>query len=223
MRAASCRPRPGKRVRERVCLPCAQPSVPRLNKKPFSGISFLYSVAFLLGYFPGIFYGRLGNGDIGAQLAEYYLEPLHFSVWSDTFFNQISAAFLQLLFIVFCGFSAFGVGLLALFFLIKGAFLGLCAVNVLALGGSRGLVFYWLCVCLPSLLQLLVLLWLAGYAARPSIGLFQNAFCGGAPRGQLEASRRRFLVRCGTSLLFFFLFCILCSGLISGAVRLLVG
>lgn len=196
--------------------------VGKVRKGPFPSAPFLYGLVFLLGYFPGILYGRLSTSEFGSQLAEYYLDPHHFSVWSDCFSNQMAASFLQLLFLIFCGFSVFGAGLLVLFFLMKGAFLGLCAVNVLALGGGGALAFYWFCSCLPNLLSLLIYLWLSNYATWLSRYLFQGVFSGGAPRGQLEASRRRFLIRCGSAFLLLCLFGLFYSGLTIWVVSLLI-
>lgn len=216
MRAVSCRPRPGKSI-----LPHARPYAKKLPGTAFSAISFLFGFIFLAGYLPGIFCANAGTNSIGTQLAEYYLDPLDFTVWSDACVNQMAASFLQLLFILLCGVSAFGIGFLVIFFFIKGAFLGFCAVNVLTLGGGSALAFYWLCVCLPNVLLLFLCLWLAGYAARLSIHLFQSVFGGGAPRGQLESARRRLLVRAGIALLSSCLLCFLCSGFTSCIARLL--
>lgn len=223
MRAPAYRPSPGKVEKEVLRLPARQPR-PRLAKRiPVTGFPFAFGLFFLAGYFPGVLYGRVRAGFLGEQLAEYYVNPLHFTVWSDTFLNQIATAFLQLLFLAFCGFSVFGTAFLVLFFLMKGAFLGLCAVSTLTLGGGSALVLYWFCVCLPNLLMLFLYLWLSGYAVRLSHHLFQSVFGRGAPRGQLEASRRRLLVRCGVALLISCLFSFLCSGFVSGVVRLTTG
>lgn len=220
MRAPAYRSSSEKTERGVIFLPSTHPHPKPAKRISVAGFPVEFGLTFLAGYFPGVLYGRIGGGPIGTQLAEYYTDPLHFYVWSDTFLNQIAAAFLQLLFLTFCAFSVFGAAFLVLFFLAKGAFLGLCAVSTLTLGGGTALVLYWFCVCLPNLLMLFLYLWLSGYAVQLSHHLFQSVFGRGAPRGQLEASRRRFLVRCGVALLISGLFGLLCSGFVSGIVRL---
>lgn len=199
----------------------------RLTNNPFKSpplslVSIVCGACFLAGYLPGIFLGRTGAGVLGEQLAAYYLNPAQFASWLDVFSNEMAAAFLQLLFLVFCGFSVAGTFLLVLFFLGKGAFLGFCAVYVLARGGGSALAFYWLCVCLPNILLLFIYLWLAGYASELSISLFQTVFGSGAPHGRVEAAVRRLLVRSCVSLIASCLLSIFCSGFIAFLSRFLL-
>lgn len=193
-----------------------------LRTPPFSFISAACGVCFLVGYLPGIVLGRTGAGVLGEQLAAYYLDPAHFTSWLDVCLNQTAATFLQLLFLVVCGFSVLGAGILPFFFLGKGAFLGFCAVYVLARGGGSALAFYWLCICLPNVLLLFFYLWLAGYAAEMSIRLFQTVFGPGAPRGRVEAATRRLLVRSCVSLASSCVLSVLCGGFTVLLARILL-
>lgn len=186
------------------------------------GEVLLCAGVFLAGYLPGIELGRTGASIWGQQLAAYYLDASQFSAWLPVFTGQVAAAFLQLLLIILCGFSALGQGLLPLAFAARGCFLGFCAANVLAAGGVKGIVTYWLLSCLPDLCVLLVGLWLAGHALVLSRGLFQSIFLGGAPRGQLHTAVRRLLVRWGAAFLGTCLLSFLCSGLCVLLVRFLL-
>lgn len=194
---------------------------PALRKIPvMSATPILFLTAFLLGYLPGIAAGRNGESVLGQQLAVYYTEQSHFSVWQELFASQMAATFLQLLFVLLCGFSAFGTIALFLFFSGKGLFLGFCAANVLALQGSRALGVYWGSTCLPDLVFLFVAIWLSTYATAVSRGLFQSAFCGGAPRGQLAGNARKLVFHFGVALLLSAIFRAFCSGVVIFFFRL---
>lgn len=106
-----------------------------------------------------------------------------------------------------CSFSALGCFFFPILFFLRGGFLGLCAACVLAAGESRGLVCYWLLSSLSNLSVLFAGLWLSGYSAAISNGLFQCVFSGGAARGQLAGAFRRLTIR--------FLFCLLLAGTVS--------
>lgn len=177
------------------------------------GFISLYAGAFLFGYFPGILLGRSDLITADIPLASYYMDVSHYRLWTEMFVNQFASAFLQLLFVVLCGFSVFGAGFLALLFLSKGIFIGFCAAGVLAQGGVKALFLYWSCSCLSSLSLVLLMLWLSLYAVQVSRGLFQSIFSGGAPRGQLAASARRMSVRFLLSLFLSGIFSIIFSGL----------
>lgn len=194
-----------------------------VSKEGFAGgWVLLCAGAFLIGYLPGIELGRGGDSVWGQQLAAYYLDPAHFAGWVPVFTDQMAAAFLQLLLIAVCAFSALGQGLLPLFFAARGCFLGFCAAYILAAGGTKGVVTYWLLSCLPDLGVLLVGLWLSGHALALSRGLFQSIFLGGAPRGQLHAATRRLAVRWGVAFLAVCLLSALSSGLCVLLVRFLL-
>lgn len=191
--------------------PPQQPAAPRTGAN--AGVFAGYTAAFLAGYLPGILAGRGGQSTLGQQLAAYYADTSHFSVWTQAFSGLMAGAFLQLVTVVLCGFCVFGSAFLVLIFAARGAFLGFCAANVMACGGSRALALYWLLDCLPGLAVLFAALWLACHAVPLSAGLFQSVFLGGAPRGQLSAAARRLLVRSGAALLLCGLFSVLCAGL----------
>lgn len=173
----------------------------------------LFALLFLIGYVPGIFAGHFDRtgSEIGNFLAGYYTDFSRITSWSSLFTSQIAATFLQIMFMLLCGFSALGVGFLAIFFLSRGVFLGFCAANVLTQGGVTALGQYWITTCLFNILLLFVLLWLAGYAVQLSHGLFQSVFLGGAPRGKLHTSAKRLALRCGMGMMLSVLFSFLCS------------
>lgn len=222
MRAASYRPGSRRPGGNSITLPYHRLGSGPLKAPSFSFVSAVCGGCFLVGYLPGILLGRTGAGILGEQLAAYYSNPAQFTSWLDVCLNEMAAAFLQLLFLVFCGFSVAGSVFLLMFFLGKGAFLGYCAVYVLAQGGGNALAFYWLCVCLPNILLLFFHLWLAGYAAELSIRLFQTVFGSGAPHGRVEAAVRRLLVRSCVSLIGSCLLSLFCSGFTVFLSRLLL-
>ena len=162
---------------------------------------------FLLGYLPGIWLGRTGAWVSGSQLAAYYLSKSSYSTVFSVWQWQFSADFLQLAALYLCSFSALGCFFLPILFFLRGGFLGLCAACVLAAGESRGLVCYWLLSSLSNLSVLFAGLWLSGYSAAISNGLFQCVFSGGAARGQLAGAFRRLTIR--------FLFCLLLAGTVN--------
>lgn len=211
MRAAQTLPRGKAPVWRRKQEKRLRPA--RSSERVYSmGPVLLCAAAFLVGYLPGILAGRGGETVLGQQLADYYMDTGHFSSWSSAFANQMASSFVQLFLLTLCGFSALGTGALVLFFAAKGIFMGFCAANLVALGGGRALLIYWTLSCLPNIVLLFWELWLAGYAAQLSHGLFQSIFLGGAPRGQLEAAARRMGVRCCVALLASGIFHALCSG-----------
>lgn len=177
---------------------------------------------FLLGYLPGILAGQSGTSVIGQQIAAYYTDVARLSHWSELFSSQAAAFFLQLFSVWLFGFTAFGPGLLLLLFAGKGLFLGFCASQVLCIGGTKKLIVYWISSCLPNVLLLFILLWLAGYAVHMSHGLFQSIFLGGAPRGQLPGNARRLTVRFLLCLPFSVLICGLCSLFVILFIRLIL-
>lgn len=197
MRAAVAKPRFKGALKRRSALGLPHQRLAGAHAKGVPGLEnpILYAVLFLVGYVPSVFYGRVLENDLAKQLASYYMNSSQLTTWPSSFLNQLAASVLQLLFTFLCGFSAFGVGFLILYFIFKGAFLGFCAVSVLTFGGVKPLVAYWSCVCLPSIFLLLLNLWLAGYAAQLSQNLLRGVFFGGAPRGRLEACARRLAVR----------------------------
>lgn len=212
MRASTTVSRTRKPFRKRKVLSAAPHTVfPHAAHPSRSAFFFLCSGCFLLSYFPGIWAGRSGATSLGQQLAAYYMDDARLCTWLPLFSGLAASAFLQSALIWFCGFTAFGLGILILLFAFKGLFLGFCCANILASGGIKALCLYWLSDCLPSVLLLLVHLWLAGYAAALSKGVFQSIFLGGAPRGQLTANARRLSVRLLFSLLFSGLLTALCS------------
>lgn len=167
----------------------------------------------VIGYLPGIILGHDGHTLLGQQLALYYANAKQVLQWPTILINYTAGPFLQIVFVLLCGFSALGSGFLLLYFLGKGIFLGFCAANLFFTGGLQDLVAYWFWTCLPDLAFTAANLWLTGYALRLSQGVFQSVFLGGAPRGHLHAASRRLLVRSGITLLISGLIGILFSGL----------
>ena len=147
------------------------PTADRLRYIPLAS-----ACLFLLGYLPGIWLGRTGSWEPGSQLAAYYLTRTSYSTVLAVFQWQFSAAFLQLAALYLCSFSALGCFFFLGLFFLRGSFLGLCAACVLAAGESRGLVCYWLLSSLPNLSVLFTGLWISGYGAQMSAGLFQCLF-----------------------------------------------
>lgn len=127
---------------------------------------------FFVGYLGGILQGRLGNSVFAQALASYYRDPQNFTAFTSLFADQFSGAFLQAVLVLACGFSAVGSGFLGLYFVARGAILGLCAAQVYMQGGTRALVVHWLLTCLPDLGVFLVMLWLAIQANRCALGIF---------------------------------------------------
>lgn len=214
MRAATSLPRP-------QLFPRSHPRSrkPRSLRHGSSNYLLMICAAMLvLGYLPGIFLGHDGHTSLGQQLALYYANNEQVLQWPTIFINYTAGPFLQIVFVLLCGFSALGSGFLLLYFLSKGIFLGFCAANLFFAGGVQDLVAYWFWTCLPDLIFTAVNLWLTGYALCLSQGVFQSVFLGGAPRGQLNAASRRLLVRSGITLFISGLIGIIFSGL-----RLLLG
>lgn len=174
------------------------PRVPQVPANTTGNLPYIplgCACLFLLGYLPGIWLGRTGAWEPGSQLAAYYLAKTSYSTVFSVWQWQFSAAFLQLTVLYLCSFSALGCFFFLILFFLRGGFLGLCAACVLAAGESRGLVCYWLLSSLPNLNVLFAGLWLSGYGAPMSTGLFQCVFSGGTARGQLSAAFRRLTIR----------------------------
>lgn len=199
----------GARTSQRSTMP--KPHSVRTDSR--MGLFIAYAAAFLLGYLPGLLAGRGGQNDLGQQLAAYYTDTIRLSTWSQAFSGQMSAAFLQLLVVILCGFSVFGSVFLTIFFAARGSFFGFCAANVLAGSGVQALALYWVTDCLPGLLVLFVCLRLACHAVQLSSGLFKSTFGGGAPRGQVATAARKLLVRGGAAILTCGLLSVLGAGL----------
>ena len=142
---------------------------------------------FLLGYLPGIWLGRTGAWESGSQLAAYYLSKSSYSTVFSVWQWQFSAAFLQLAALYLCSFSALGCFFFPILFFLRGG--------------------YWLLSSLSNLSVLFAGLWLSGYSAAISNGLFQCVFSGGAARGPLAGAFRRLTIR--------FLFCLLLAGTVN--------
>lgn len=159
--------------------------------------SVILAVLFLVGYTGGVLLCRTSVPSIGTLLAEYYTDPAHFSAFPQVFFSGVAALFLQCCTIVLCGSSIAGVALLCLFFLGKGALLGICSTAIYVMQGLRGLVVYWLLTCLTDVAQLLLLLWLAKAAYDLSMSLFRTLMDGGSVRGALKARAQMLVYRSG--------------------------
>lgn len=157
----------------------------------------ILAALFLAGYTGGILICRPAVPKIGSLLAEFYVDPTHFASFSDVFLSGAAALFLQSAVLILCGSSIAGMAVLSLFFLGKGALMGICAAAVYATQGLRGLVVYWLLTCLNDVTQLLLLLWLAQSACDLSLSLFRCLMDGGAVRGALKARAQMLLYRCG--------------------------
>ena len=213
MRAATTVSRTRRPFRKRNVSPSSPRAVCLHAAHPHRSVFFfLCGGCFLFGYLPGILVGRSGTTNLGQQLATYYMDDTRYRTWFSLFTGQIASSFLQSVLVWLCGFTVFGLGLLLLLFVFKGLFLGFCCANVLTLGNAKALCLYWLSDCLPGVLLLFVLLWLAEHSSVLSRGLFQSVFLGGAPRGQLAVSARRLTVCFLFSLLLSCLLCLLCSG-----------
>lgn len=153
------------------------------------GIVWLLGAAFLAGYLPGIWLGRGGTSALGQQLAAYYAKGPEGAALAAAFGARFSVGFLQLTAVFLCGFCALGVGLLALLFAARGAFLGFSAASVAAVNGAAGLMQYRLETALSDISTLFLCLWLAGWAARLAAELF-GAMRGHALRGTPGTLRR---------------------------------
>lgn len=162
--------------------------------------SAILAMLFLVGYAGGVLLCRTSVPSIGTLFAEYYTDPAQFSAFPEVFFSGAAALFLQCCMIVLCGSSVAGVALLYLFFLGKGAMLGICAAAIYVMQGLRGLVVYWLLTCLTDVAQLLLLLWLAKAACDLSMSLLRSLMDGGSVRGALKARAQMLLYRSGMAL-----------------------
>ena len=117
--------------------------------------------AFLAGYLPGIWLGRDGTTALGQQLAAWYTESPEGTAFAAAFGTRFAVGALQLCAVLLCGFCIWGIGLLVLFFAVRGGFLGFCAASVAAADGA-----------VSDVAMLLLCLWLAGWSAQLAAQLF---------------------------------------------------
>lgn len=171
--------------------PCTAPkphrTVPPKERRAEAGYwraGAIFCAAFLFGDLGGVLAGRLRFVDAAQTLASYYGQGEHFSDWLSVFTDLYSGAFLQCTVLFLCGFSALAPWLIGVFLAGKGVVLGLCAAGVYSRGGAHGLVVYWLMTCLPELILLALLLWLALGAQALGMDLLH------ALGGQLPHARR---------------------------------
>ena len=142
---------------------------------------FWFALLFFGGYSVGLMLGRLKMPQFGTDFAQYYLDRQNFTAFGTVFATLFTAAFAQLTFLVLSGFCALGMGLLVLFFALKGALLGLCTAALFAAGGAKGLVIYWLLTWLPEIALLLLTLYQAACAAGVCGGVFHIAMGNSMP------------------------------------------
>lgn len=161
----------------------AESSRPKFTSQ---NIGVLFGALFFAGYLAGIFKGRIGDSAFGTLLAAHYMDGSHYTSFAALFLDLFSGAFLQAILLFLCGFSAVGSLFLSLYFLARGAVLGLCAAGVYVQGGPRSLVIHWLLTCLPDLGIFLVMLWLSVQANRCACILFRAMLCSGG--GHLRRS-----------------------------------
>lgn len=156
-----------------------------------------FGAAFLAGYLPGILLGRQGSA-LGQQLAAYYANGPEGTAFAAAFGARFSVAFLQLSAVFLCGFCVWGVGLLALLFAARGAFLGVGAASVAVMDGAAGLVRYRAGTMFSDVSSLFLCLWLAGWAARLAAELFRTVQ--GRATRETPGTMRRLAVRFGAAL-----------------------
>lgn len=207
-------------VRRRPMLHAAPPSPLATREQRTPRVVFGFAAAFLLGYLPGIWASRSGQTALGQQLAAYYMQQDGAAGWAAAFLAQYAVAFLQLTGLFLCAFCAFGGGFCVLLLAARGGYLGFCAANIVVAGGTSELLRWRLLCALPELSDLFLCLWLAVYALPVSAGLFQSAFRGGAPRGQLPAGVRRLGVRYAVALVSAALFSLVSVGVGFAVIRL---
>lgn len=128
--------------------------------------------AFLAGYLPGIWLGRDGATALGQQLAVWYTESPESTAFAAAFGTRFAVGALQLCAVLLCGFCIWGIGLLVLFFAVRGGFLGFCAASVAAADGTAGLLRYRRDTAVADVATLLLCLWLAGWSAQLAAQLF---------------------------------------------------
>ena len=158
------------------------------------GIALGLGTLLLPGYVGGIVAVKLHGSDLGASLAQYYLDAEQYERFSQVFLALFAGAFLQLSALLLCGFSAVGGVLLGVGFAGKGWVLGTCAASVYVAGAQRGLVVYWLLTCLPDLGLLWLLVWFALHVFRVCGDLTRFVF---GPQGhaRLQPNIRSMLIR----------------------------
>lgn len=154
-----------------------------------------FGALFLVGYTVGILICREQTPEIGSAFAQYYMDKQNYTSFAKLFVRLFSALFLQSGMVLLCGMNAVGIPLLAAFFGAKGALLGICAASVFLTSEARGLVVYWLMTCLPDVVTLVLLLWLAKNAAETSGALFRTVLSGAGTRGTLERQTKKMLIR----------------------------
>ena len=176
---------------------------------------------FFAGYLFGIFKGRLGAWDFGTALAAYYMDAENYSAFATLFFDLYSAALLQSVLVLACGFSALGTVFLGGYFCLRGAVMGLCAASVFMQGGTRALVIHWMLTCLPDLGIFLVMLWLACRSGACASVMFRCAFRAGGHLRQAPPLRG-LLIRFLTALLLCAVICLVgaASGIVFAGVLL---
>lgn len=169
---------------------------PRKRSGPPQGpAAMVFGLVFLASYAVGIVAGRLGISSVGEAMAAYAMDEQSYQRVPAVFGTLMSASFLQATAVLLCGFSAVGAALLALFFVMKGIGLGLCAGCVYSAGGAKALTVHWLLNCLPDLAILLLTLWLAMYAVQLCGGVSRAIFGGAGVRGGLVGYSRQLIVR----------------------------
>lgn len=184
-------------------------------------VIFLFGALFLAGYLGGVLKGRTGQSELGNQLALYYQTAEHFSAFIPLFLDLFGSAFLQATLVLACGFSAVGSGFLCLYFVARGAVMGLCAASVFVQGGTKGLVVHWMLTCLPDLSVFLVMLWLATQAHRCA-GEMLRGLLGNSSHLRQTPPVRNLLFRFMTALFLCAAFCIVgaASGVLFAGVLL---
>ena len=171
------------------------------------GISTGCMAACLAGYPLGIWLGRAGTDEAARYWTGYLLAADTYTGWGHVMVQVLPGAFLQLLAVYGCGYCAMGMGLLPLLFALRSGGLGYCAAAVYLEKGAKALLTYRLLMGAAELGTLVLCLWLAQYAGRLSIGLYQSVFCGGAPRGRLQADARSLTLRFGAACLLSIMIC----------------
>lgn len=173
-------------------------------------------LAFLMGYFTGIYTGRLDRLQIFSQYTDYLMQAQTYASFWQNWLRLFSIAFLQASFVYVCGFHLWGYVLISSCFAFKGAMLGMCASRIYNTGGARQLLFYWILNFLPELTLSALILWLAYTACGVCKRIADTAFLG--CRGTLGSAVRRLSIR----YLFCAAACAFGSALFSGSAIIFV-
>lgn len=191
-----------------------------VRSNSWSGI-FLFGALFLVGYLGGVLKGRTGQSELGNQLAAYYQTAENFSAFVPLFLDLLGSAFLQATLVLACGFSAVGSGFLCLYFVARGAVMGLCAASVFVQGGTKALVVHWMLTCLPDLSVFLIMLWLAAQAQRCA-GEMLRLLLGNGSHLRQTPQVRKLLLRFATALFLSVVSCVVgaASGVLFAGVLL---